>query len=1221
VGLKALARLAQRLSVAVLLLIMASVGAWGQTVGGRVALVLGNGTYVHATPLPNPPRDARAVAEEMRQLGFEVLEGIDLDRAATEGLLRQFADRLQGASVGLFYYAGHGLQVNGRNYLAPVDAQLDEEQDLYFEAFDVELVLQLLERESRTSLIFLDACRDNPLARNLARSMGPARSQGVGRGLAQVDSGIGTLIAYATQPNNVAYDGTGEHSPFTAAVLEYVGEPGLEVRQMLSRVRETVIKNTDGRQVPWDHSSLTSDFYFVPEQQVAARTPPAPAPALGSDAVSEIIFWNSIQGSQNPDDIRVYLEQFPNGLFSQLARNRLRALEAAASDAAPPGGEGQQQASAPRADSALALLEQRESEVSRREAELQQLRQALAVQQQELDDLRAQTEARRQELDQREAEQAERWARLERERAALEQARDTLAQQEAALASAPDPEEMARLKAMLDARELELRERATELDKQQQGLETERAERLVDIDKELAARQEAAQQALKYRVAAIEKREQSLAQQQQQLEQRSQEIAVAREKSEAEREAQMAAAQAQLAAAAQERERLAGERAKLEAEQSELAELRGQNEARGQALEAVAAKQAERLAQLEQDRASLEEAREALRQREADLADAPDPAAMAQAKAALDAREVEIQRREAEFVAEQQALEAERSERLAALDAELAARQRAAELELQQRAAALEQREQALAQEQDRLAQLGRETAAAVEHDEATRQQQLAEAQAKLAAAEAERDRLAEERTQLEAERARLSELRESDQLRRTQLAALEAEQAQRQAELEQHRAALDLAQQELGKDQANLADTPDPDEIAQNSAAIAARQAELEQREAELREEQQALEAERTNQVAALDLRLSALAENAAEPVTSGEAAPGVGNDGGPSELQSSGSEAGTPAVKALPSPEQPGADEVDLPAAPPDTQPATEAPVREQTATEPAPVELANVEPRQQLERRPEEPNVVAPEFGVDRVDAEYVALKNSNVRVEPTTDSSVLDVLNRGTAVKVTGKIKGRDWYQIELPGRAPGYVHASLLENREIRMARADAAAAEEQRRRQAEAEAAARREVARRAAAEQAREIAEAGREEQPKAVVEAEATAERLAALQPQQQIPPGQDEPVPAERASEPRLTQASILGDWCSEGVSFRLTTSSWDFRMVDGNEVKFAVQNYEFLDDTIQIHWRDNKNRRTVTEFGQFSDDQRRVVQIRGRNEPDGDWHYYNRPFGRC
>lgn len=235
--------------------------------------------------------------------------GVDLDRTASEKLLRQFADRLQGADVGLFYYAGHGLQVYGQNYLAPIDAQLDEVQDLYFEALNLGLILQFLEATPRTSLIFLDACRDNPLARNLARSLGTGRSQSVGRGLAQVESGVGTLIAYATQPNNVAYDGDGEHSPFTAAVLEYIDEPELEVRQMLSRVREAVIRNTDGRQVPWDHSSLTSDFYFLPETRVAARPQPGVEAAPDSDMLSEVIFWQSIQGSQNADDIRIYLEQ------------------------------------------------------------------------------------------------------------------------------------------------------------------------------------------------------------------------------------------------------------------------------------------------------------------------------------------------------------------------------------------------------------------------------------------------------------------------------------------------------------------------------------------------------------------------------------------------------------------------------------------------------------------------------------------------------------------------------------------------------------------------------------------------------------------------------------------------------------------------------------------------------------------------------------------------
>jgi uncharacterized caspase-like protein/SH3-like domain-containing protein len=1127
-----------------------------------------------------------------------------------EGLLRQFADRLQGADVGLFYYAGHGLQVYGQNYLAPIDAQLDEVQDLYFEAVNLGLILQLLEAAPRTSLIFLDACRDNPLARNLARSLGTGRSQSVGRGLAQVESGVGTLIAYATQPNNVAYDGTGEHSPFTAAVLEYVDEPGLEVRQMLSRVRETVIKTTDGRQVPWDHSSLTSDFYFLPETQVAARTQSGAASSLGSDVLSEIIFWQSIQGTQNPDDIRIYLEQFPEGQFSKLARSRLRALEAAAPEAAQPGtGRTEEQTAALRPEPDVARLEQRESELSRRETELQNLRAALEVQQEELADLRAQTEARREELERREAEQTERLARLERDRVALEQARERLAQQQAALADAPDPEEMARVQATLDAREQELRRRETELENEQQAVEMDRNERLAAIDEELAARQDAAEQELQQRVTGLESREQRLAEQQQQLEQMAKEVAAAREKSEAERQTQIAAAEAQLAAAAAERERLHEERAKLEAEQQQLAELRLQNQFRRQELDALAAEQAERLTQIEQDRAALEAARLQLGRREADLAGAPDPKAMAEAKAELDAREAEIERRNAELSAERQALEAERSERLAALDEELATRQRAAEQELQQRSDAIKEREQALAEQQAKIVQLGREVATAVEQDKAVRQEQLAQAQAKLAAAEAEHQRLAGERVQLEAEWARLDELRKSDDARRTQFAALEAEQAERLAQLEQDRAVLQQAQQELGERQANLADTPDPDEIAQNSAQLAAREAELRRREAELNEDQQALEAERTKQVAALDLRLEPPAGSVVDSATAAEAAPGPEEDTEPSGQQPVEREPGPPAT--------------------PDVQESAEEPAAEQKPLEQDRLEVATVEPRQELEAQPEEPAVVTLEPEVDEIDAEYVALKTANVRAEPTTDSSVLAVLYTGIDVRVLGKVKGQDWYQITRPDGGIGYVHASLLEARDVQMARAEAAAAE--------AREAAQREAERKAAGEQQRQVREAAQREadrkaadevarrrselEDKRQAEEKAAAERLAAIQPQQQLEPRPEEKAPAERPGEIQLTQASILGSWCSDNVRFRLTETSWKFHMADGYEVTFPVNRYELLDDTIKVHWRDNKNLPTVTEFGQFSSDQDNLVQIRGRIEPGGDWHYYNRPFGRC
>lgn len=166
----------------------------------------------------------------------------------------------------------------------------------------------------RSSSTWCCSCcsRDNPLARNLARSLGETRSQAIGRGLANVNSGIGTLIAYATQPDNVALDGPGKNSPFTEALLEHIGTPGLEVRQMLSRVRRTVIDNTAGRQVPWDHSSLTGDSFFLQPQ-------PEPAPA------PDMMVWDRIKDSQDPADFATFLETYPDSPLAPFARNRAQA--------------------------------------------------------------------------------------------------------------------------------------------------------------------------------------------------------------------------------------------------------------------------------------------------------------------------------------------------------------------------------------------------------------------------------------------------------------------------------------------------------------------------------------------------------------------------------------------------------------------------------------------------------------------------------------------------------------------------------------------------------------------------------------------------------------------------------------------------------------------------------------------------------------------------------
>ena len=318
--------------IACCLLIGTVVTALPATAAKRVALVIGNGAYQNVPPLPNPINDGRAVADVLRRLDFVVIEAVDQDKRGMQRLLRQFSAELQDADASLFFYAGHGLQVQGQNYLVPVEAALESEVDLPFEAVSVNVLLDLMEDTTPLRLVFLDACRDNPLARRLSRASSPSRALGVGRGLARMNSRVGTLIAFATEPDKVSFDGDGEHSPFTMALLEHIETPGLEVRQMLSRVRATVIANTDGEQLPLDTSALVEDFYFTPP---SAPAPTAPAPTAAATAAPGVIttehllFWQSIQTSPDPNDFRAYLESYPDGLFAPLARNRLNALSGA----------------------------------------------------------------------------------------------------------------------------------------------------------------------------------------------------------------------------------------------------------------------------------------------------------------------------------------------------------------------------------------------------------------------------------------------------------------------------------------------------------------------------------------------------------------------------------------------------------------------------------------------------------------------------------------------------------------------------------------------------------------------------------------------------------------------------------------------------------------------------------------------------------------------------
>ena len=232
--------------------------------GHRVALVIGNSAYKFANPLPNPANDSADFAQALRDLGFAVIEGHDLDWHGMVAKTREFSAQLDKAELALVFYAGHGVQVDGRNYLIPVDAKLERVGDLDLDAVDLQTVLRPMEAERRVNLVFLDACRDNPFIHSLARSLGPTRSFSVAQGLAQVNSAAGTMIAFSTQPDNVAQDGEGRNSPFTAALLKHVKTPNLEVEQMMKQVRVDVMAATQEKQVPWGHSSLIGDVYLNP---------------------------------------------------------------------------------------------------------------------------------------------------------------------------------------------------------------------------------------------------------------------------------------------------------------------------------------------------------------------------------------------------------------------------------------------------------------------------------------------------------------------------------------------------------------------------------------------------------------------------------------------------------------------------------------------------------------------------------------------------------------------------------------------------------------------------------------------------------------------------------------------------------------------------------------------------------------------------------------------
>ena len=286
----------------------------------RVALVVGNADYSHAPALANPRNDAADIAAALAEVGFSVETALDVDRGDFGGKFSDFARRTQGARAALFYYAGHGMQVDGENYLLPVDAELTDETQLGFQAVRLRDVLNGM--RSGTNLVFLDACRDNPFARKVAATMG-ARSSAVGRGLAPVErrSVRGTFIAYATAEGDIASDGTGRNSPFTAALKQHIATPGLTIGQVMTRVRGELAAL---HQEPWNTSSLKVDFYFVSPSRPDAKQDSPSLVGEPPDPATEM--WLQIRGQNDVRILERFLSEYPDNPYRLPAEARLAAL-------------------------------------------------------------------------------------------------------------------------------------------------------------------------------------------------------------------------------------------------------------------------------------------------------------------------------------------------------------------------------------------------------------------------------------------------------------------------------------------------------------------------------------------------------------------------------------------------------------------------------------------------------------------------------------------------------------------------------------------------------------------------------------------------------------------------------------------------------------------------------------------------------------------------------
>ena len=271
------------------------------------ALVIGNSNYRFISTLANPANDASDMAAMLKRLGFEVSVKINATHREMENEILQFGMKLRQGGVGLFYYAGHGVQIDGRNYLIPVDADVISLSDIKFETVDAGRILGKMEDAGNgLNIIILDACRNNPFA---------SKFRSADRGLAKMEAPTGSILAYATAPGSVAADGKGRNGLYTSKLLKYMQQANLSIEDCFKKVRVEVMAASEKRQVPWESSSLTADFFFVsaPASQAVTKK------THSSESV-ELMYWESIKDSKDIKLYQSYIDEFPNGAFVALAK-------------------------------------------------------------------------------------------------------------------------------------------------------------------------------------------------------------------------------------------------------------------------------------------------------------------------------------------------------------------------------------------------------------------------------------------------------------------------------------------------------------------------------------------------------------------------------------------------------------------------------------------------------------------------------------------------------------------------------------------------------------------------------------------------------------------------------------------------------------------------------------------------------------------------------------